>query len=335
MNKFSWYDANTVEEALMQMDTTVSEVITKGTVTGAVAKSGGIDILDLMKEGLMQPVKVVNIKNIKGLNAISYDKKAGLRIGANATLAEIEGNTEVKQRYTALYQALSVAANPHLRNMSTLGGNLAQRTRCWYFRSIDHKCFRKSGNMCFAKLGENEFHAVMRNGSCCSVHASSIATPLMAFNARVEITGEKGVKREISMEEFFVEPAEDIARENILKANELITAVIIPPLSDKVKSVYVKHGMRDSTEWAIGDVAIVAEVSGTKCKNAEVVLGAAAPIPLKVKESADILNTSGISEDSAKAAGEASMQKATPLGKNKYKVPMFKAIVKRAVLQLV
>ena len=335
MNKFSWYDAQTVEEAVAQLDSTISTAIQDGGEGGAVAKSGGIDVLDLLKEGLVQPSKVVNIRNIKGLNTISYDKKTGLTIGANATLSEIEGHAEVKQRYRALYQSLEVAANPHLRNMSTLGGNLAQRTRCWYFRSVDHKCLRKDGNTCFARVGENQYHSVMRNGSCCSVHASSIATALMAFNAKVEIAGKGGAKREVSMEEFFVEPMKDLTKENILGPNELITAVIVPPVSDKVKSAYVKHAMRDSTEWAIADVAIVAEVSGSKCKSAEVVLGAAAPVPLKIRESADALVSGGINEAAATAAGEASMKEATPLEKNKYKMPVFKAIVKRAVLQLV
>ncbi|MDH5397719.1 MAG: FAD binding domain-containing protein, partial [Cyclobacteriaceae bacterium] len=229
MNKFSWYDAKTVDEALRQADTTVSAALTRDPGVATIIKSGGTDVLDFIKEGLVVPARVVNIRNIKDLNGITYDPKKGLRIGANATLSEMEGHADIKANYLAIHQATAAAATPQLRNMATLGGNLAQRTRCWYFRSIDHKCLRKDGDRCFARHGENQYHSIMRNGSCVSVHSSSVATALMAFGARVEIVDKNGEKKEVEMDKFFIEPLQNIRNETILKESELITAVIVPP----------------------------------------------------------------------------------------------------------
>ena len=199
MNKFSWYDAKTVEEALTQANATASEALQPGaSENAAIFKCGGSDLLDLMKEGLLKPHKIINIRNIPGLDRIAYDRRKGLRIGANATLSQIASESVVKENYLALYQAVTHAATPQIRNTASLGGNLAQRTRCWYFRSIDHECLRKGGSSCFARHGENEHHAIMENGLCVSVHASSVATALMAFDARVEITGAKGRKKEVA-----------------------------------------------------------------------------------------------------------------------------------------
>ncbi|WP_345976213.1 FAD binding domain-containing protein [Sulfurimonas sp. HSL3-7] len=333
MNKFSWYDAKTVEDALKQVNTTASEALQPGSSENtAIFKCGGTDLLDLMKEGLLTPQKIVNIRTISGLDRISYDRKTGLRIGANATLSQIASEPVVKENYLAFKQAVAHAATPQIRNMASLGGNLAQRTRCWYFRSIDHQCLRKGGNSCFARHGENEYHAIMENGLCVSVHASSVATALMAFDARIEITGAKGRKKEVPMDKFFVLPEDDVSRESILKADELITAVIIPPVTANTRSCYIYQGARESHDWPLADVAVVLELSGTSCKNATVVLGAAAPIPLKAEAASHALTGRLINEETAVAAGEASMQGAMALSKNAYKIPIFKAIVKRAVL---
>jgi xanthine dehydrogenase YagS FAD-binding subunit len=333
MNPFSWYDAKTIEEAQSEVSATVSETLQKNAPeNAAVFKSGGIDLLDLMKEGLAKPRKIVNIRNIPGLDRISYDRKTGLRIGANATLSQIASESLIKESYLALHQAVAHAGTPQIRNMASLGGNLAQRTHCWYFRSIDHECLRKGGSSCFARNGENEYHAILENGFCVSVHASSVATALMAFNARVEITGAKGGKKEVPMEKFFVLPEDDISRESILKANELITAVIIPPVTANTRSCYIHQGTIESHDWPLADAAVVLELSGTACKNATVVLGAAAPVPLKSEAASQALTGQLINEGTAIAAAEASMQGARALSKNAYKIPLFKAVVKRAVL---
>jgi xanthine dehydrogenase YagS FAD-binding subunit len=337
MNKFSWYEAKSVEDALEKVNSTVSEQLYGATSDAAVFKSGGVDVLDWVKEGLLKPQTIINIRNIPGLDRITMDSKKGLRIGANVTLSELAGNPQIKESYLALHQAVNHAATPQLRNMSTLGGNLAQRNRCWYFRSAEHNCFRKAGDRCFARhseTGENENHAIIDNGSCVSVHASSIATALMAFKADVVIGGADGKTRSVPMDEFFVPAAEDIAMETILKPKEIIIEVIVPTPSKNTKSFYIKQVARESYDWSLGDVAVVMETSGDKCKTASIVLGAAAPTPYRSVQAEEAMSKNEINEANAAAAAEAAMSVARPLSKNGYKVPLFKAIIKEAIVSV-
>jgi len=336
MNKFSWYEAKSVEDALGKVNATVSDILAKnGYKSSSVFKAGGVDLLDLMKEGLVNPGTIIDIRNIPGLNKIDSDNKSGLRIGANVTLAEMESNITIKNHYIALHQAVALAGTPQIRNSATLGGNLAQRTRCWYFRSIDHQCYRKGSGTCFAQEGENEFHAIIHNQPCASVHSSSVATALMAFDAQVEIISSEGKKRTLSMEDFFVHPSKDSRTENVLNANEMITAVILPAVNEQIRSYYIKQGARESHDWAMADVAVVMELSGNRCKKAAIVLGAAAPVPIKARDAANSLIGKELNESIAASAGETAMKDATPLAKNGYKVPVFKAIIKRAILKTV
>lgn len=336
MNKFSWYEAKSIDEAVKKVNATASDLFAmqKGD-NSVVFKAGGIDLLDLMKEGLISPSAIVSVKKIPGLDKINYDEKSGLHLGTNVTLADLENNEMIKEKYLALHQAVAHAGTPQLRNSATLGGNLAQRTRCWYFRSVDHQCFRKGTRTCFAQDGENEFHAIMDNRYCASVHASSVATALMAFNATVKIARANGQTREASMEEFFVHPETYRINESILKSGDLITEVVIPVPKPGAKSYYIKYGARESHDWALADVAVVAEYSGKKCTSAEVVLGAAAPVPVKSKAAASEMVGKRIDESVAMAAGKAAMENATPLSGNKYKVPVFETIIKRAILKTV
>ena len=337
MNKFSWYEAKSVEDALQQVNSTVSEQLYEHSDKASVFKSGGVDVFDLVKEGLLKPQKIINIRNIPGLDKIGYDPKKGLSIGSNVTLAEIASNPDVKTHYLALHQAVNHAATPQLRNMSTLGGNIAQRNRCWYFRSVDHDCFRKGGDRCFARhseTGENENHAIIDNGSCVSVHASSIATALMAFNASVVIVNEEGEKKEVQMDDFFVTAGTDIAMENVLQAKEIITEITLPAPSKNTKSAYIKQVARESYDWSLGDVAVVLEVSGDTCRSASIVLGAAAPVPYRSMEAQQAIEKKTINGENALAAAEAAMSKARPLTKNGYKVPLFITTIKQAILEI-
>ena len=337
MNKFSWYEAKSVEDALEQVNSTVSEQLYEPSGEAAVFKSGGVDVFDWVKEGLLKPQKIVNIRNIPGLDAISFDSKDGLSIGANVTLAEIASNEVVKENYLALHQAVNHAATPQLRNMSTIGGNVAQRNRCWYFRSTDHKCFRKSGDRCFARhseTGENENHAIIDNGSCVSVHASSIATALMAFNASVVIFGSDGKRKKVSMDDFFVTASQDIAMETILKSKEIITDIILPAPAKSTKSFYIKQGARESYDWSLGDVAVVMETSKNTCRSASIVLGAAAPVPYRSIQAQEAMEKKEINAENAQAAAVAAMSVARPLSKNGYKVPLFESIIKKAILEI-
>lgn len=336
MNKFSWYEAKSVTDAIQSVNATASDILARPPKDNSVVfKAGGIDLLDLMKEGLVAPSTLVSIKKIPGMDQISYDEKAGLKIGANVTLDKLESHPLIKEKYLALHLAVAHAGTPQLRNSATLGGNLAQRTRCWYFRSLEHECYRKGSGTCYAQQGENEFHAIFKNETCASVHSSSVSTALLAFDARVQITAADGKEKEMDLEQFFVLPEVNSRNESILQAGELITGVIIPPVKQSVKSYYIKQGARESHDWAIADVAVVLEMDGSKCKKAEIVLGAAAPVPIKAKEAAQMLQGKVIDEALATSVGEATMVGATPLAHNAYKVPIFKAIAKRAILKTV
>ncbi len=335
MNKFTWYEATSVEEAQKEVNSTVSETIQpEANPDASVFKAAGIDLLDLLKERLSQPAKVVSIRNIPGLDEISFSPEKELRLGANVTLSRIGDNEQIRTNYLALHQAASQAATPQVRNMASLAGNLAQRTRCWYFRSKDIVCFRKGSSTCFAHVGKNEYHAIMNYGYCVSVHASSLATALTAFDAIIEIKGKDGKIKLVPIKKFFVLPSVDRTRENILDAGELITAVILPLPKSGLKSYYIKMGSRKSQDWPMAEVAVVAEVSGGKCDSANIVLGAAAPVPVVSTLAADSITGKTIDENTAAQAGKAAMQIAVPLSENAYKIPVFESIIKRALLAL-
>jgi xanthine dehydrogenase YagS FAD-binding subunit len=337
MNKFNYYDALSVNDAVKQANTTVGEELYTPSFTGAIYKGGGIDVLDMVKEGLIQPKTVINVKNIPGMDSITMDQD-GLTIGANVTLAEMEENKDILKNYLALHEAVAHAATPQLRNMSTIAGNIAQRTRCWYFRSTDHPCFRKGGDRCYARHssnGQNENHAILDNGSCVSTHASSVSTALLAYNGSVVFTNGKMESKEVPFSEFFVSPGQDISKENILKPKDLITAIKIPRPSPNTKSFYSKQVEKESFDWSIGDVAIVAEMSGKKCTKVSIVLGAAAPVPYRSKEAEKVVVNQTITNILAEQAARKAMENARPLSMNNFKLPLFEAIIKQGLLNLV
>jgi xanthine dehydrogenase YagS FAD-binding subunit len=317
MNRFEWVDARSVDQALASV------------TDDSAFKAGGIDLLDLMKDGIANPSRLVNIRQIGGLDQISEDEK-NLRIGPLVTLAQIEEHATIQRKYTALSEAASRIATPQIRNMATIGGNLAQRPRCWYFRSEDFHCRKKGGTHCFAQDGENDYHAIFDNRVCAIIHPSGMAIPLVAMNGRVEIATKKG-KREVALEEFFTSPEHDIRRENILEPGELITSIIVPAAD--ARTAYYKLGEKESFDWPIADVAVALTIQGSRCSQASVVLGGAAPYPYRARAAEAKLSNSEITADSARAAAEAAMASATPLEKNAYKIPIFEAIVRRTILR--
>src|SRR3954471_24356045 len=217
MNNFEWTQASSVDEAIAL------------TVKGAAIKAGGVDVLDLMKEHLFEPTRLVDIREIKELDYIKDDPKEGAKIGPLVTVAKLAEDPTILKRYPLLSAASLRIATPQIRNMATLGGNLLQRPRCWYFRNQLTFCRKKGGEKCFAQEGENQYHAIFNNGLCAIVHPSGAAGPLVAMGAKVELTGPKG-KREILLEEFFVPPMVNLHAENQLAADEVLTAVRVPAL---------------------------------------------------------------------------------------------------------
>lgn len=320
MNRFEWAEALTVGEAVSQL---------RGKV---VVKAGGVDLLDRLKEGLEAPQRLVNIRNIKGLDRIQDDAKTGLRLGPLVTLAQLDADPTLRRRYKALALAAGHAATPQIRNMATLGGNLLQRPRCWYFRSEQFHCRKKGGERCFAIEGENQYHAIFGNNLCAIVHPSATACALVALGARLELTGAKGT-REVALEEFFVTPEEDIRRENRINPDELITEIRVPAPAAGVTSAYLKQGEKESFDWPIAEVAVVLESGAAgRIARASLILGAAAPVPLRARAAESALVGQVVNEESARRAAVEAVRNASPLSENGYKVPVFEALVRRAIL---
>jgi xanthine dehydrogenase YagS FAD-binding subunit len=338
MNRFEWKSASDLATAQHAGSETVADaMLAQGAKPGAhavILKGGGIDLLDLMKEGLLEPARIVNLLGIPELGRIVGEADGGLRIGSTATLAQVAAHPLVRSRYAALSQAAGGSASPQLRQVATIGGNLLQRPRCWYFRSAHHHCARKGGATCFAFAGENQHHAVFAHDGCAIVHPSTAATALVAFDARVELASSKRGRRVVPLESFFVGPARDIHRENILEPGEIVTAVLLAPPRPGVRSAHLRQGELDSFDWPIADVAAVLEIGADGvCRRASLVLGAAAPVPHRARGAESALAGKRISDDVARIAAAAAIADAAPLSHNAYKLPVFEALVRRAVLE--
>ncbi|MEO5936096.1 MAG: FAD binding domain-containing protein [Terriglobales bacterium] len=318
MNRFAWSEARTVQEAIAQAG------------EGVLFKAGGVDLVDRLKEGLDAPKQLVNIRNVKELSRLTTDA-SGLRIGPLVTLAQLDADANVRRQYTALADAAGHAATPQIRNMATVGGNLLQRPRCWYFRSQTFHCLKKGGNRCFAQDGENEYHAIFDNALCAIVHPSATAAALIALGATIELTSGKG-KRQAKLEEFFTLPTDGILRENSLQAGELLTEIRVPTPKAGARSAYMKLGEKESFDWPLAEVAVVLEQTGGKVAKANVILGAASPIPRRAKEAEAALMGKTVSVDTATAAAKAALTGATPLARNGYKLPIFEAVIRRTIL---
>jgi len=318
MNSFALADCTTVEAALSQLK------------DGAVVKAGGVDLLDRIKNGTDAPARLVNIRNIQSLRGI-HSTPQGLSIGALTTLAEVADDPTIRAEYTVLADACGHAATPHIRNMATLGGNLLQELQCWYFRSAEFQCLRKGKEQCFAFSGLNQYHAIMDYGGCPSVAPSSGAVALLALDGSVELTSAKG-KRTVAIREFYVQPDANPHRFNVMAADELLTAIHIPKPAPGTRSAYQKYGEKESHDWAIADAGIVLEMDGTTCKRAVVAMGAASPVVRRSSEAEAALTGKAITQETARAAGKASMTGAMPLSMNAYKLQLFPVAIYRTIL---
>lgn len=339
MHRFALAKAETIAEAATAASETVATAMTAPPDsiphTGlSIIKAGGIDLLDLLKEGLLAPAKVVNLHGVPGLDAVVEEDDGGLHIGPMVTLAALSTNPLVRERYPALAEALAGSASPQIRNVATLGGNLLQRPRCWYFRSRAFHCLRKGGGHCFALHGENQYHAIFDNMPCAIVHPSTAATALVALGASVELTNAAGLTRKLSLEDFFVPVERDLQRENELGPQEILTAVCLPKLPPNARLVHIKQGEKESFDWPLADVAVALDLdAGGICSRASVILGAAAPVPHRARAAEAALIGNRIDESAAAQAARAALVGATPLSKNTYKLPLFEALIRRAILK--
>ena len=267
MNNFEYLQPDSIESA--------SKYVIKN--SGAIPYAGGTDVLGMMKDKIIAPSKVVNLKSIKNLSYIKFNEKEGLRIGALTRLNEIVENDIVKKRYRALYESIIELATPQLRNVGTIGGNICQRPRCFYFRG-DYNCIRKGGNECFAFTGNNKYHCIIGGDPCYIVHPSDTAVTLLALDTKFKIQKSDSEKT-IPASDFFVLPNVDEQNENILQNGEILTEIIVEPKSERSISKYIKVKERGAWDFALVSIAGVFETEGDVIKNGKIVFGGIAPVP--------------------------------------------------------
>jgi xanthine dehydrogenase YagS FAD-binding subunit len=295
--------------------------------------AGGIDLLSELKDYIIEPDRVVNLKSVSGLNHLKADSK-GLTLGALVTLSTIAHNTAVRKDYAALAEAAESVASPQIRNVGTIGGNLCQRPRCWYYRDETIKCLKKGGARCYAapEEADNKFNAILGGGPSFIVHPSDCATALVALGAVVRYHDASGKSHEVPAEQFFILPADDPHKENILNHGDIVHEVFVPSLPKRTRSTYIKFKEKDSMDWAVSAVAVRATTdSGGTIKEVRVVLGGVAPKPWRSPEAEAVLKGRQFSAQLANEAAEAALRNARPLSRNAYKVPLTKVLVRRAV----
>jgi len=319
MNSFALADCTTVNAALSQLK------------DGAVIKAGGIDLLERMKNGTIQPAKLVNIRNISSLRGI-HETENGLTIGALTTLAEISEHPQIRAQYQILSDACGHAATPNIRNMATVGGNLLQPVQCWYYRSAEFQCIRKGKQFCFAFGGLNQYHAIMDYGTCPAVAPSSAAVALLGLNGSIELISAKNGKRTVAIKDFYIEPDANPTKFTVIESDELLTAVTIPKPAPGTRSAYQKYGEKESFDWAIADAGVVLEMDNVICRRAVITMGAASPVVRRSAEAEALLAGKPITEATARAAGKAAMTNVQPLSMNSYKVELFPVAIYRTIL---
>jgi xanthine dehydrogenase YagS FAD-binding subunit len=329
MKTFEWSAPKTLDEAVKLLGGGG-----KDADAGPALLAGGQDLLTSMKEGIVQPNRVVNLKSVPGLGKIEDLGAKGLRIGALVTLDDLASNAAVAKSFPGLSEAAKAVASPQIRNVGTVGGNLCQRPRCWYFRLEHVVCLKKGGDTCYSASGENKYNSIFGEGPSYIVHPSDLAPMLVALGAAVTIYGPKG-ERSVELEKFFTMPGQgDIKRENILAADEILTRVDVPASAVAPKSTYLKFRERPSLDFAMSSVAAALAVGGDgRVSDARIVLGAVAPIPWRVPKAEAALKGQPANEASFAKAAEAALEGATPLSQNEYKVPLTKTLVRRALAQ--
>ncbi|GAB4381180.1 MAG: xanthine dehydrogenase family protein subunit M [Calditrichia bacterium] len=294
--------------------------------------AGGIDLLGLMKDGIETPEKVVNIKGIPGLDKIDYAPGKGLRVGSLVRIADVAAHEVIRQKYAVLAQAAQRVASPQLRNMGTIGGNLCQRPRCWYYRG-DFHCLRKGGDLCYAVDGENKYHCIIGGGPCFIVHPSDMAVALVALNARIEIASQ-AKRREVALQDFFVLPEVDVLRENILKPGEIITEIRVPEPPDNTRSGYLKFTERSVWDFAMVSVAAVLQMTGKLIQGGKVVFGGVAPIPWAEETVTHRMRNLPASAAALDKLADKALNRAEPLAGNQYKLILARNLLKRLLTDL-
>jgi xanthine dehydrogenase YagS FAD-binding subunit len=297
----------------------------------ALPLAGGQDLLARMKDYIDSPDRVVNVKNALD-TAVAATPDGGLKIGAAVRIVDLAENAQVKRLYPAVVAAAEEVGTPQIRNSGTVGGNINQRPRCWYFRNEEFVCFKKGGSRCFAVNGENQYHAIFGNeGPSHIVHPSSLAVPFVAYGARFRVVGPNG-EREIPAAEYFTLPTmQNVLKENVLGDEDLFTHVVLPA-PGTVKSGHYEVRYKASHDWPLAFTTVVLTMNGNTIQSARVVLGAVAPVPWRSEDAERALAGKPLNEQTAAEAGEAAVRAAKPLSGNAYKIQITKTAVKRAIM---
>ena len=291
--------------------------------------AGGTDALGEMKQGTAAPSALVNIGRMDELRRIE-DAPNGTAFGSMVTLAEIANRAAYAERYPAFVQAAQSVATPQIRNVGTLGGNLCQRPRCWYYRSAAFHCLKKGGDTCFAVEGGNKYHAIFGADRCHIVHPSDTAVALMALDAEVEIFGEGGLRR-VPIAELFVGPGEDILSETSLGVGDILTCVVIPNRTEGSRSLYIKAKERQAYDFALVSVAGYVDIVNGVIEEARLALGGVSPTPYFAQSASDALRGSKAEDVDTAAIGALAVEGAEPMSDNRYKARLASNLVSRAV----
>jgi xanthine dehydrogenase YagS FAD-binding subunit len=324
MKNFQWSEPQHIEQALAQL-----ALGNKKTVVMA----GGTDLLSELKEGVVEPDVVVDLRTIQGLSYIKKDKD-GVHIGALTTVAGLASEASIRQDYPGLYEAAEAVATPQLRNVGTVGGNLCQRPRCWYYRDGQMVCRKKGGSQCFAATGRNKYHAIFGGGICHMVYPSDLAPMLIALDARITISTPRG-DRSLPLADFYALPSKNVRRENILGPDEILREISVPPARKGEKSAYLKLKERGTWDFALVSAAVKGTFSRNNPSDLKIVLGGVAPVPWRLEKAEQVIEGRRLSGALIKEATQAGLRDAKPMEENGYKEDLVEAAVSRALLSLV
>ena len=321
INNFAYLKAGSISQAVKALS-----------AEGARLHAGGTDLLGCLRDDIFQADTVVSMSTIKGLRGIAAGSGGGLTIGALTSLDEIASDATVAKRYTVLAQAAAAVGSPQIRQQGTIGGNLCQKPRCWYFRS-DLQCRKKGGDTCYAMGGENQYHAVFGGGPCFFVHPSDTAVALAVLGAELTIAGTSGNKK-VKIEDFFISPKKMVTKENVLLSNEIVTEILLPPVSGTTRSMYRKVRARNAWDFALVSIAAVVDFDNDKIRSARIALGGVAGYPWRIEAAEKKLHSRKLDEDVVSEAAEAAVEGAMPLRDNRYKLDIVKGVVKESLLSL-
>jgi xanthine dehydrogenase YagS FAD-binding subunit len=294
--------------------------------------AGGTDLLDEIKNEVISPDLVVDLRTIPDLAYIK-NSSDGVRIGAMTRICELAEDSVIQSQYPGLHEAALSLATPQIRNVGTVGGNLCQRPRCWYYRDPQVKCRKKGGSRCYAVRGRNRYHAILGGGTCYIVFPSDLAPALISLSAEAVMTTDRGDKT-AALEKFYILPRENIRRENILKPHEILKEIKIPPVKEGAKSTYLKLKERGTWDFAVVSAAVSGVITGNTIKDISIVLGGVAPVPWRLEKAEKVLTGKAGTEEIVKKAVETALEDARPLKENAYKKDLAVTVVTRAILSL-